>query len=77
MNIYLYKHVSQNNMMRVAVAAENGTAAHDGLKQQYPNLQFTYIGMVDSFIQVNGNIVLDNVEVKEVSEPTKDEKENE
>ena len=46
-------------VLLMTVIATSGTAAHDGLKQQFPQATFSMLGVSDHLMQINDNSVID------------------
>lgn len=59
MKIFVYKVKIDGETKHVAVGAENGTTANDGIRQQFGDLPVTYVMQLDMFMQVQGNVVID------------------
>jgi hypothetical protein len=56
--VYNYKVVVGDAKHFVAVIAPSGTAAHEGLKQQFPSGSFYFLHKSDIIMQVNGQNVI-------------------
>ena len=80
MNIYVYKVIIPNTPPKtIAVAAESSTVARNGLVQQVGDkATIRYKGIIDNFMQVQGNLMMDgNVTITDDPPEKQNESENE